>query len=159
MTNVPFFEEGSRLLTPTAFEFVLDGELKRALRSQNFFTLVVIETSRDGERMDVTTPDGTVMRVAEIIGKEVRDTDRIGRLEDGVLALVLIDADFEHSTRVIERLISRIQNYEFPAAVRINMGAACYPTHAVDAGSLKHQALTHPVVNWRAQARSSADQN
>ena len=28
-----FFEEGSRLLTPNAFEFVLDGELKRAVRS------------------------------------------------------------------------------------------------------------------------------
>ena len=159
MTNVSFFEEGSRLLTPMAFEFVLDGELKRALRSQNFFTLVLIETSRDGERMDVSTPDGTVRRLAEIIGKEVRDTDRIGRLEDGVLGLVLIDADFEHSTRVIERLISRIRNYEFPPAMRIDMGAACYPTHAVDAGSLKHQALTHPVVNWRASAGSSADQN
>jgi hypothetical protein len=24
-----YFEEGSRLLTPNAFEFVLDGELKR----------------------------------------------------------------------------------------------------------------------------------
>ena len=39
-----FFEEGSRLLTPSAFEFVLDGELKRAVRSQNFLTLLVIPT-------------------------------------------------------------------------------------------------------------------
>ena len=37
-----FFAEGSRLLTPNAFEFVLDGELKRAVRSQNFLTLVVL---------------------------------------------------------------------------------------------------------------------
>ena len=31
----------SRVLTPGAFEFVLDSELKRAVRSQNFLTLVV----------------------------------------------------------------------------------------------------------------------
>ena len=28
-----FYEEGSKLLTPTAFEFVLEAELKRAVRS------------------------------------------------------------------------------------------------------------------------------
>jgi hypothetical protein len=44
-----FFAEGSRLLTPDAFEFVLDGELKRAVRSQNFLTLIVLETRREWE--------------------------------------------------------------------------------------------------------------
>ena len=44
----PFFEEGSRLLTPAAFEFVLDGELKRAVRSQNFLTLVVFDATMRG---------------------------------------------------------------------------------------------------------------
>ena len=43
MTGSSFYEEGSRLLTPGAFEFVLDSELKRAVRSQNFLTLLVVE--------------------------------------------------------------------------------------------------------------------
>ena len=77
----------------------------------------------------------------------------------GTLALVLLDADFEHSARVIDRLVSRIENYEFPTALRIAVGAACYPTHAVDADSLKRQALSRPIVNWRGGIRSSADQN
>ena len=42
MTSSSFYEEGSRLLTPGAFEFVLDSELKRAVRSQNFLTLVTV---------------------------------------------------------------------------------------------------------------------
>ena len=58
----PFFEEGSRLLTPHAFEFVLDGELKRAVRSQNFLTLVVLETSANGTGMTVTADDGRSTR-------------------------------------------------------------------------------------------------
>ena len=54
MTSRSFYEEGTKLLTPAAFEFVLDGELKRAVRSQNFLTLVVVEASREWEGMMVT---------------------------------------------------------------------------------------------------------
>jgi hypothetical protein len=159
MTSSSFYEEGSKLLTPGAFEFVLDSELKRAVRSQNFLTLVVVEASREWEGMMVTADDGTVQEVAQLIGKEVRDTDLLGHTEKGMLSIVLLDADFEHSTRVIDRLVSRIEDYEFPTALRIAVGAACYPTHAVDAGSLMRQAMSHPIVNWRAGHPTSADHN
>jgi GGDEF domain-containing protein len=159
MTSSSFYEEGSKLLTPGAFEFVLDSELKRAVRSQNFLTLVVVEASREWDGVLVTADDGTVQEVAQIIGKEVRDTDLLGHTDKGMLALVLLDADFEHSTRVIDRLVSRIENYEFPTALRIAVGAACYPTHAVDADTLKRTAMSRPIVNWRGGIRSSADQN
>jgi hypothetical protein len=159
MTSSSFYEEGSKLLTPGAFEFVLDSELKRAVRSQNFLTLVVLEAAREWEGMMVSADDGTVYQVAQIIGKEVRDTDLIGHTDRGVLALVLLDADFEHSTRVIDRLVSRIENYEFPTVLRIAVGAACYPTHAVDADSLKRQAMARPLVNWRGGHQISADRN
>ena len=149
MATDSFFEEGSRLLTPNAFEFVLDGELKRAVRSQNFLTLVVLETKREWEGLEVTADDGTVEEVAQLVGREVRDTDLLGKSEKGSLALVLLDADFENSTRVIDRLVSRIDNYDFPTPLRISVGAACYPTHAVDADSLKRQAVSRPVVSWR----------
>ena len=159
MTSSSFYEDGSKLLTPGAFEFVLDSELKRAVRSQNFLTLVVLEAAREWEGMMVSADDGTVYQVAQIIGKEVRDTDLIGHTDRGVLALVLLDADFEHSTRVIDRLVSRIENYEFPTVLRIAVGAACYPTHAVDADSLKRQAMSRPLVNWRGGHQMSADRN
>jgi len=159
MTSSSFYEEGSRLLTPGAFEFVLASELKRAVRSQNFLTLVVVEASREWEGITVAADAGIVHEVADIISREVRDTDLLGHTDEGALALVLLDADFQHSTRVIDRIVSRIENYEFPAALRIAVGAACYPTHAVDADSLKRQATSRPVVSWRGGVRSSANQN
>ena len=158
MASSSFYEEGSKLLTPNAFEFVLDSELKRAVRSQNFLTLVTVEASREWEGMMVTADDGTLQEVAQIIGREVRDTDVLGHTGKGTLALVLLDTDFEHSSRVIDRVVSRIENYEFQNALRIAVGAACYPTHAVDAESLKRQAISRPLVNWRRGLRSS-DQN
>jgi hypothetical protein len=159
MASSSFYEEGSKLLTPGAFEFVLDSELKRAVRSQNFLTLVTIEASREWEGMMVTADDGTLHEVAQLVGREVRDTDVLGHTDKGLLALVLLDADFEHSTRVIDRVVSRIENYEFQNALRIAVGAACYPTHAVDAESLKRQAMSRPLVNWRSGLRFSSDQN
>ncbi len=153
-----FYEDNSKLLTPGAFEFVLDSELKRAVRSQNYLTLVTLEASREWEGMTVTADDGTLHEVAQLIGREVRDTDLLGHTDRGTLALVLLDADFEHSERVINRLVARIENYEFPTQMRIAVGAACYPTHAVDADSLKRQALSRPIVNWRGGFHSS-DQN
>ena len=71
MTSSSFYEEGSKLLTPGAFEFVLDSELKRAVRSQNFLTLVIVEAAREWEGMMVTADDGTVQEVASLIGKVV----------------------------------------------------------------------------------------
>ncbi len=154
-----FYEENSKLLTPGAFDFVLDSELKRAVRSQNYLTLVTVEASREWEGMTVTADDGTLQEVAQLIGRVVRDTDLIGHTDRGTLGLVLLDSDFEHSERVINRLVSRIENYEFPTQMRIAVGAACYPTHAVDADSLKRQALSRPIVNWRGGLHAPADQN
>src|SRR5207253_9233188 len=101
------------------------------------------------EGLEVTADDGTVDEVASVVGREVRDTDLIGKTEKGTLALVLLDADFDSSTHVIDRLVSRIDHYDFPTPLRISVGAACYPTHAVDAESLKRQAISRPVVSWR----------
>jgi hypothetical protein len=143
------FDEGSRLLKPHAFEFVLDGELRRAVRSQNYLTLVTVEASREYDGMTVAADEGTVGEVAQIIRNEVRDTDVLGVSNRGLLSLVLLDADYENSTRVIDRLVERMNHYDFPSPLRVNVGAACYPTDAVDAESLQRQAISHPVISWR----------
>ena len=149
MSSDSFFDEHSRLLAPGAFEFVLDGELKRAVRSQNFLTLVTLEARREWDGISVAADNGTVGDVAQIVRHEIRDTDLLGYTPEGMLSLVLQDADYESSTKVIDRLVQRMDSYEFPTPLQISMGAACYPTHAVDADSLKQQAVSHPVVSWR----------
>jgi PleD family two-component response regulator len=159
VTSEGFYEHGSKILTSEAFDFVLQAELKRAVRSQNYLTFVSVEASREWEGMTMNADDGTLDEVAQVIAREVRDTDPLGRTQTGTLGLVLIDADFDHSTCVIDRLVARIESYKFPTALRIAVGAACYPTHAVDGDSLKRQALSRPLVSWRGGAASSPDQN
>ena len=157
MADAFFEEDNARVLTPQAFEFVLDGELKHAVRSQNYLTLVVLETRREWGGMTMTADDNTFDEVAKIVGNEVRLTDLIGNTETGVLSLVLLDADYDNCTKVIDRLVRRIEDYEFTTPLRISVGAACYPTHANNGDALRDRAMAHPVVNWRggpAEART-----
>lgn len=149
------FDDHARLLKPHAFEFVLDGELRRAVRSQNYLTLVTVETSREYDGMSVAADRGTVGEVAQIIRNEVRDTDVLGLTTQGVISLVLLDADYENSTRVIDRLVDRMNHYDFPTPLRLSVGAACYPTDAIDADSLRQRAVSHPVVCWRGGRQDS----
>ena len=154
-----FYEGESNLLTPQAFAFVLEAELKRAVRSQNYVTLVVVEATYEQKGMTMVVDESTLHDLARVFGKEIRETDFLGRTESGTLAVSLWDADIDHSAKVIDRVVSRIENYDFRITIQIAVRAACCPTHAVDVDSLKRQAARRPVVSWRAVSRSFRQEN
>ena len=120
------------VLTHETFEFVLANELKRAVRSQNFVTLVMIQP-RTGERADA------VDEIARLVNPELRETDLLA-VDQETVWMVLLDADLQNSTRVIERVMSRLEHYQFTVPLDIDVGAACCPTHGADAGTLKRAA-------------------
>ena len=120
------------VLNHDTFEFVLANELKRAVRSQNFVTLVMVQP-RAGERATV------VEEIARLVNPELRETDLLAVDADTVW-MVLLDADLQNSTRVIERVMSRLEHYQFTVPLDIDAGAACCPTHGADAGTLKSAA-------------------
>jgi len=119
-------------LTPETFEFVLANELKRAARSQNFVTLVVMEPNA-GDRADA------VREIAGLVGRELRETDLLAT-DDTTVSMVLLDTDLQNSTRVIDRVMGRLEHYQFTAPVDITLGAACCPTHGADIETLRNAA-------------------
>ncbi len=140
-----------RLLGPDMFAFEFDAELRRAVRLRTQLTLVVVEAVGDREatplpvtEMYSTPPLG---QIAKLVGTRIRETDLLGQTAAGALSLVLVDADYEHSTHVINRLVSRIEREAFGQPVKIQFGAACYPSHALDAASLTREALSRRVAN------------
>jgi diguanylate cyclase (GGDEF)-like protein len=151
-----FLDEDFRVLTSEAFDFVLHNELKRAVRSQNFLTLVHIEPTLrgvpnggNGER------DNAVRDIARLISREVRETDLLAHTGPGRLSIVLLDADMTSSLGVIERLMARLDHYEFPQPLVIQVGAACCPTHGADVDALRRAAESRPV-HPRRDARGNA---
>ena len=154
-----FFEEDFRVLTPEAFDFVLNNELKRAVRSQNFLTLVLVEPTisdvsggANGDR------DHAVREIARLVSRDVRETDLLARTDKGRLSIVLLDADLQNSLRVIERLTSRLDHYEFAPPLTIEIGAACCPTHGADADSLRRAAEARPVHPRRDHRGNASNQ-
>jgi GGDEF domain-containing protein len=103
--------------------------------------------------LTVAADDGILAELGAIVGREVRDTDLLAQAERGALWLVLLDADEDGSRRVMERVVNRIDSYRFPTPVSIVMGAACCPTHAVDAETLKREAASRPVLSARRQVQ------
>jgi PleD family two-component response regulator len=147
MAMDPFLEEEDfRVLTPEAFEFVLTNELKRAVRSQNFLTLVLMEPALKGESRDRNAArDAAVREVARLVSRDVRETDLLSHTALGQLSVVLLDADLDNSIRVIDRLMGRLDHYEFARPLTFAVGAACCPTHGSDAASLRRVAESRPI--------------
>lgn len=144
MAGDPFLEEDFRVLTPEAFDFVLNNELKRAVRSQNFLTLLLVEPTP--QPADGPVERGPAVRqIARIVSREVRETDLLSQTEEGQLSVVLLDADLQNSMRVVDRLMARLDHYEFPTPLTIEVGAACCPTHGADAETLRRAAAARPV--------------
>jgi len=120
------------VLNQQTFEFVLANELKRAARSQNYVTLVLLEP-RAGDRTSA------VNEIASLVSRELRETDLLAT-DETLVSMVLLDADVHNATQVIERVMSRLEHYQFTAPVEIEVGAACCPTHGADAETLKRVA-------------------
>ena len=159
MTLDPFLDENSRVLTPEAFDFVLSNELKRALRSQNFLTLVHVEPTIRGAAGGGNGERETAVReIARLISRDVRETDLLSQTAPGRLSVVLLDADLQNSIGVIERLMSRLDHYVFSRPLSIQVGAACCPTNGADVESLRRAAeaqRVHPRPGSRGSASNA----
>jgi hypothetical protein len=151
-----FLDEDFRVLSPEAFEFVLNNELKRALRSQNFLTLVHVEpTMRGTTGAAPAEREQAVKEIARLVSRDVRETDLLAYTSQGRLSLVLLDSDLPSSLGVIDRLMSRLDHYEFQRPLAFEVGAACCPTHGADVDSLRRAAEARSVYP-RRDARGNA---
>jgi len=156
MTADPFLDEDYRILTSEAFEYILNNELKRALRSQNYLTLVSVTpriagapNGANGERQQA------VRQIARLISRDVRETDLLAETDKGRLSLVLLDADLQNSMNVIERLRTRLDAYAFPKPLTLEIGAATCPTHGADLDSLRRAAEAR-AIHTRRDDRGTA---
>jgi hypothetical protein len=154
VTGDHFLNEDFRVLTPEAFHFVLNNELKRAVRSQNFLTLLIVEPAPQQTEASLELAQ-TVREIARLVSREVRETDLLSQTEQGQLSVVLLDADLQNSMRVVDRLMSRFEHYEFSTPLAIEIGAACCPTHGADADTLRRSAEARPVLRRGGRGNAS----
>jgi GGDEF domain-containing protein len=141
MTHGRFYDASSGLLTPDAFSFMVDHQLKHAQRTQEFLTLVVIIVEREWRELVVAADEWIVKEIARLIRYTVRNTDLLSRTADGMLSLLLVGIDSDRAQVVIERINAHIRRYGASPALQISIGAASCPTHAIGAEELLRKAL------------------
>jgi hypothetical protein len=160
MSPDPFLEDDFRVLTPDAFNVVLTNELKRAVRSQSYLTLLLVEpTLREPVHEPPAGPataaepdaerEAAVRQIARLVSREVRETDLLSQTEQSQLSVVLLDADLQNSLRVVDRFMARLEHYEFARPLAIGVGAASCPTHGADAETLRRSAKARTVHHQR----------
>ena len=79
MANDPFLDDSSRVVTLEAFDFVFRNELKRAVRAQNFLTLLQLETTPLAKHERA----GVIRQLARLVGGDLRETDLVAEGENG----------------------------------------------------------------------------
>jgi hypothetical protein len=138
----------SEVLTQETFDFVLANELKRAARSQNFVTLVLMQPRAAAE-------PSAIREIAGLVGHELRETDLLAA-DDTAVWMVLLDTGIQNSSRVIDRVTGRLEHYQFTAPIDIEVGAACCPTHGADVETLRRVAFEARTALRRPDAHGTA---
>jgi len=122
----------------TLFDRLADLELKRGLRYQSFVALLLIKPYAD----EGAPIQEIAIRLAELIQKQIRDTDLVGNYDANVLSILLLNSDNTIAQNVARRLSALMSQY-FGAVfnqIQFNIGGACFPLNATDLRSLYHQA-------------------
>ncbi len=122
----PIFDEQVKVLRRDVFDYLLDVEIRKAMRYKLPLALVTIEPAR---------PDGlwvqgralAAMTLSEHLRETLRATDLIGRAAVARYLVLLPVADVATVRGLFERLL---QAHSLPSGARFVAGAACFPAHA-----------------------------
>ena len=98
----------------------------------------------------------SVREVARLVSRELRETDMLSQTDRRWLSMVLLDSDLSNSMQVVDRLVTRLEHYEFHTPVDIEVGAACCPTHGADAETLRRAAAAAPGARAATRQRPTA---
>jgi diguanylate cyclase (GGDEF)-like protein len=116
-------DEETGVLEKEFFDCLTRFEINRAMRYQNFATLLFLEPDQEFN-------NGMTLRtLARILKEEFRKTDIIGRVNHSQFGVILLHADSQRSFTAVQRLRSRIENYLFSENRKgtISLGGACFP--------------------------------
>jgi len=132
-----------RVLDRDLFFFLLDLEVKRSRRYQNFLCLMLLKIkpysiNDNGEKRE------TYYRLlSDILKEETRECDIIGFLETNRLAVLLPYADLRAGDHVKSRFENTLRYYDVKdREFEVIFDQVCFPIHGADTMDLIKRALS-----------------
>jgi hypothetical protein len=130
-----------RILGKDLFLFLLDHEVKRARRYQNFMSLLLlnlIPCSREDEK----NFDACYQILKNVLMEELRETDILGSLGENRLVALLPYADVMAGGCAKSRFETNLKYYDFTSkGYEVTVRQYCFPKNGTDTLDLIKKAL------------------
>lgn len=131
--------KSSLLSSKEIFGALLEIELKRSLRYQNYLALLLIEARMGSTASREPENSNSWSKMLALVRSVIRETDLIGVPEQNLLTIVLLNSDNRAASLVADRLSSWVSQC-LGAGGHLSIGGACFPTHATDLSGLYQSA-------------------
>ena len=135
-------EPFGRILNRDLFQFVLDIEVKRSRRYQNFLCLMLFKIkpfSEEGGQGDMQV---CYRKLGDLLMEETRESDIIGSLELDRLVVLLPYADMKAGAHVKSRFEDALKYYDFKSkGIEIMIDQICFPVNGSDTTDLIQRSL------------------
>lgn len=131
--------KSSLLSSKEIFGALLEIELKRSLRYQNYLALLLIEAQIPSNASREPDNGNSWTKMVALVSSVIRETDLVGAQERNLLTIVLLNSDNRVAVLVAERLSSWVSQC-YGTGSRLSIGGACFPTHATDLKGLYQSA-------------------
>jgi len=133
--------KGDRVLNRELFLYLLDLEVKRAQRYQNFLSILILKLnalSKDGSG-DLQT---SYQMLANLISEEIRETDILGHLSRSRVGALLPYADVSAGAHAKSRLEDTLKCCDFRSeGYEVMIDQVSFPIHGTNTMSLVKRAL------------------
>ena len=120
--------ERGQILNRDLFLYLLDLEVKRARRYQNFFCILKLKLVPLPGHEDDKELENSYCILRRLLTETLRDSDILGSLENYQLAVILPYADPENSHHVRLRFESMLAHYDLKKeSYSISIHETCFP--------------------------------
>ena len=131
-----------RILNRDLFHFVLDIEVKRSRRYQNFLCLMLFKIKPFSQEGDRGGLQACYRKLGDLLMEETRESDIIGSLELDKLVVLLPYTDMKAGTHVKSRFEDALKYYDFKSkGIEIMIDQVCFPVNGSDTMDLIQRAL------------------
>ena len=140
-------EEGTglelgRILNKDLFLHLLDLEVKRARRYQNFYCLLLLKIMPLSNHDDQNNVRVCFQTLTDLLVGEVRESDILGSLGKDRLVILLPYADVSAGGLAKSRLEGTLKYYDFESkGYQIMVDQICFPINGTNVGELVSKAL------------------
>ena len=135
-------EPFGRILNRDLFHFVLDIEVKRSRRYQNFLCLMLFKIKQFSQEGDRGGMEACYRKLGDLLMEETRESDVIGSLELDRLVVLLPYADMKAGAHVKSRFEEALKYYDFKSkGIEIMIDQVCFPINGTDTMDLIKRAL------------------